>query len=74
MGGSLRCDGVPLDAIAAAAGTPCYVYSAGLVREQYARLAGALREVPHRLHYSVKANSNLTLLMISSGVLSPLSM
>ena len=64
VGGSLRCDGVPLDAIAAAAGTPCYVYSAGLVREQYARLAGALREVPHRLHYSVKANSNLTLLAL----------
>lgn len=64
VGGSLRCDGVPLDVIAAAAGTPCYVYSAGLIREQYRRLAGALHGVPHRLHYSVKANSNLTLLAL----------
>ncbi|MDQ3697124.1 MAG: diaminopimelate decarboxylase [Gemmatimonadota bacterium] len=57
-GHTLRCEGVPLDAIAASVGTPAYVYSLGAVREQFARLTQALRGVPHRVHYSMKANSN----------------
>ena len=60
----LAVDGVPLETIASAVGTPAYVYSAGYVREQYARLDAALAGVPHRLHYSVKANSNLTILRL----------
>lgn len=58
----LACDGVPLARIAEVVGTPTYVYSARVVREQYARLAGALAGVPHRVHYSVKANSSLAVL------------
>ena len=61
-GGSLHCDALPLDAIAREAGTPCYVYSASDIRAQYAALDRALAGVPHRLHYSVKANSNLAVL------------
>jgi diaminopimelate decarboxylase len=60
----LRCDGVPLEAIAAAAGTPTYVYNASSIRAQYGRLEGALHGVRHRLHYSVKANSNLAILRL----------
>jgi diaminopimelate decarboxylase len=60
----LAVDGVPLETIASTVGTPAYVYSAGYVREQYARLDGALTGVPHRLHYSVKANSNLAILRL----------
>ena len=60
----LRCDGVPLEAIAASAGTPTYVYSASSIRTQYGRLADALHGVRHRLHYSVKANSNLAILRL----------
>ena len=56
--GALSCEGVPLDTVAAAAGTPSYVYSAGAIREAYERLRQALAPVPHRVHYSVKANSN----------------
>ena len=63
-GGALACDGVPLERIARAVGTPAYVYSARAVREQYARLEGALAGVPHRIHYSVKANSCLALLSL----------
>ena len=63
-GGTLVCDGVPLARVADAVGTPAYVYSARTVREQYARLSGALAGVPHRIHYSVKANSNLALLSL----------
>jgi diaminopimelate decarboxylase len=60
----LTCDGVSLDAIARATGTPVYVYSVAGLREQYARLSAALDGIPHRLHYSVKANSNLAILGI----------
>jgi len=62
--GALHCDTVPAERIAAAVGTPTYVYSAGAIREQYRRLADAFAGVPHRLHYSVKANSNLAVLSV----------
>ncbi len=61
-GGILICDGVSLETIAADIGTPAYVYSASDIRAQYTRLNGALAGLPHRLHYSVKANSNLAIL------------
>jgi diaminopimelate decarboxylase len=53
---------VSLDVIAEAVGTPAYVYSVKSIREQYAKLDAALAGVPHRIHYSVKANSNLAIL------------
>ena len=63
-GPSLLCDGVSLEAIAADVGTPTYVYSAPAIRFQYRRLSAAFKGLPHRLHYSVKANSNLAILGI----------
>ncbi len=62
--GWLHADDVPLAELAARYGTPAYVYSASVVRSQYARLDGALGSAPHRLHYSVKANGNLALLAL----------
>jgi diaminopimelate decarboxylase len=62
--GWLHADDVPLEAIARAHGTPAYVYCASVIRTQYARLDAALHGVPHRLHYSVKANGNLALLSL----------
>src|SRR5215468_6529499 len=59
--GQLVCDGVPLSAIAAGAGTPAYVYSASLIDQRYQRLDRALSGVPHRLHYAIKANSTLAI-------------
>ena len=64
----LLCDAVPLDRIAAACGTPAYVYSASAIREQYSRLESALGSLNHRLHYSVKANSNLAILRLLKGL------
>jgi len=61
-GGSLLCDGVSLERIGEEIGTPSYVYSAPAIRHQYDRLEAALDGLPHRLHYSVKANSNLAIL------------
>ena len=64
VAGTLHCDGVPLDALARQVGTPSYVYSAPCIREQYTLLAQAFAGTPHRLHYSVKANSNLAILAL----------
>jgi diaminopimelate decarboxylase len=62
--GTLLCEGVPLDAIAEEVGTPAYVYSAAMVRDRYARLDGALSALPHRVHYTLKANSNAGILRV----------
>ncbi len=68
VGQSTYMDGVSLEAIAEAAGTPAYVYSAATIRRQYTRLANALAAVPHRIHYSVKACSNLSILRLLKGL------
>ena len=57
-----RCEDIDLEQLARAVGTPAYVYSASHIRQQYRRLDDALSGVPHRLHYSVKANSSLGVL------------
>ena len=54
---ALACDGVPLSAIAEAAGTPTYVYSAETIRARYHAIDRAFAGYPHRLHYALKANS-----------------
>ena len=61
-GGELHADGVPLARIAATVGTPAYVYSWRSVRARYEELRGALDGIDHRICYSVKANSNLSIL------------
>ncbi len=58
---SLVCDDVPLAAIAAAEGTPLYVYSAALLRERYRAIDEAFQGYPHALHYALKANSTLAI-------------
>jgi diaminopimelate decarboxylase len=64
LGGVLACDGVPLDEIAAHAGTPCYVYAGGVVAERYRALAASFAGVPHAIHYALKANSTLAVLRL----------
>jgi diaminopimelate decarboxylase len=62
--GALRCEGVSLGHLAAQVGTPAYVYSSSMIRAQYRRLEEAFAGIPHRVHYSVKANSNLAVLAL----------
>lgn len=64
VGGELRCESVPLSRIAAAVGTPAYVYSSATIRDRYTRLDKALSGVPHRLHYTAKANSGRAILRV----------
>src|SRR5262245_33798907 len=56
--GEMRCEGVSLERIARDVGTPVYVYSAATIRDRYARLDRTLAPVPHRIHYTLKANSS----------------
>lgn len=58
------CEQVALADIAARAGTPCYVYSSGSILERFRAYDSALGEVPHKVCYAVKANSNLGLLRL----------
>src|SRR5579872_6968318 len=58
----LHCEGVALPKLAEQHGTPLYVYSASAIRERYDAFDAAFRDVPHTICYSVKANSNLTIL------------
>ncbi len=53
-----------LSRVAAAVGTPVYVYDVDAIRRQYAALSAALAGIPHRVHYSVKANANLGVLRL----------
>jgi diaminopimelate decarboxylase len=57
----LVCDGVPLADIAAAVGTPVYVYSAATLRDRYRAIDEAFDGYPHALHYALKANSTLAI-------------
>lgn len=58
----LNCEAVPLAKLAKQFGTPLYVYSAAAIRECLAAFETAFRNVPHTICYSVKANSNLSIL------------
>jgi len=62
QGDTLYCEDVALADIAGSAGTPCYVYSANAILGRYRAYEEALAGVPHRVCYSVKANSNLGVL------------
>lgn len=56
--GALHAEGVPLDALADAIGTPVYCYSSAAIRERYRRLEAAL-PAGSLIAYAVKANPNL---------------
>ncbi|MBI1808322.1 MAG: diaminopimelate decarboxylase [Gemmatimonadetes bacterium] len=60
--GAAYCEDVPAERIARDAGTPTFVYSAAVIRDRFRRLSAALEGVPHRIHYSLKANSNRAIL------------
>jgi diaminopimelate decarboxylase len=62
--GVFHCEDVPAERIALAAGTPTFVYSAAALRDRYRRLTVALAAVPHRVHYSLKANASRALLAL----------
>ncbi len=66
--GSLHCEGVPLEAIAEAHGTPTYVYSRQTIESAFLAYQNALADRPHLVCYAVKANSNLAILNVLAGL------
>jgi diaminopimelate decarboxylase len=60
----LHCEQAPLPRLAKRFGTPLYVYSAAAIRERYRAFDAAFRDLPHTICYSVKANSNLSILRL----------
>ncbi|WP_353264997.1 diaminopimelate decarboxylase [Gemmatimonas sp.] len=62
--GVLHAEEVALPLLAAAVGTPAYVYCANTVRARYRRLDQAFAGIPHHIHFAVKANSNLSVLSL----------
>ncbi len=53
-----------LEQIASAVGTPAYVYDSAVIRASYQELSSALADLPHKIFFSVKANSNLAVLRL----------
>ncbi|HDZ56891.1 MAG TPA: diaminopimelate decarboxylase [Pseudomonas xinjiangensis] len=60
--GELYAEAVPLSAIAAQYGTPCFVYSRSAIELAYGAWDSALEGLPHLVCFAVKANSNLGVL------------
>jgi len=64
-GGELRCEDVPLASIAAAVGTPVYVYSSATLERHFTVLRDALVSAGLKdplIAFAVKANSNVAVL------------
>lgn len=64
INGVLHAELVSLADIAAAHGTPCYVYSRAALESHWRGFDNALAELPHLVCYAVKANSNLAVLNV----------
>jgi diaminopimelate decarboxylase len=62
--GELYAEDVPVRAIAAQHGTPCYVYSRATLERHWRAFDDAFGERPHLVCYAVKANSNLGVLNV----------
>ena len=60
----LHADEVPLSRLARLYDTPLYVYSGSTIRQRFQEFDQAFRNCEHTICYSVKANSNLSILQL----------
>ncbi len=63
-GGTLHAEGMAVPAIAAAAGTPCYVYSAATLRDHFDRLAAAFAPLDPLICFAIKSCANLSVVRL----------
>lgn len=63
---SLYLEDTALADIARREGTPCYVYSRAAILHRFQAYNQAFGDVPHKVCYAVKANSNLAILKLLS--------
>jgi len=64
----LLADAVPFRQLAERYGTPLYVYSASTIRQRYQQFDEAFAASEHTICYSVKANSNLSILRLLASL------
>lgn len=71
LNGRLHCEKVPVERLIQRYGTPLYIYSRKTLADHFRRLDEAFHGLDHRIHFAVKANSNLgvlhTLTRLGSG-------
>lgn len=60
--GVLHAEGVSVEALAAAHGTPLYVYSRTHLITQYQALHAALQRINPQIYFAIKSNSNLAVI------------
>lgn len=60
----LHINGLPLKPLVSQFGSPLYVYDADDIRQRYREFVAAFSPLQPHLHYSVKANSNLSVLQL----------
>lgn len=67
--GALHIDSIPVSRIVSEYGTPLYIYSLRRVLDNYHRIRAAFADLDAHVHYSAKANANLTILrtLIQAG-------
>ncbi len=63
----LLMEGVPLNAIADAVGSPTWVLSANCIRGRLRQLQDAMAGLPLHVHYAVKANDHLAVLQLMAA-------
>jgi diaminopimelate decarboxylase len=61
-GNKLFCEGVAVESLARKFGTPLYIYSQRTLTDHFQKLDAALSPVDHLVCFSVKSNSNLSVL------------
>ena len=67
-GRTLCCEAVEVERLAQRFGTPLYVYSAAAIRERRTAFQRAFAQQSHTVCYSVKANSNLSVLRLLASL------
>jgi len=66
--GVLHAEDVSVNDIAAAVGTPFYVYSTATLERHFTVFDDALQGLPHKIFYAMKANDNLAVLRILAAM------
>jgi len=61
---SLYCEEVNLSSVAEVIGTPFYIYSTKSMVDRFKSFQKAFDDIPHKIHYAVKANSNLNVIKL----------
>lgn len=64
----LHCENIDLLTIANQIGTPFYVYSKKSMVDRFRNFQKAFEDIPHRIHYAVKSNSNINIIKLFCSI------